>query len=509
MVVLVQADDADALGVASDGPDALRVDADPHDLAALCNEHEFVAVADGHHGDDAAVAVGALDVDDALAAAALDAVGVEGGPLAVAVLADGEQGGLLVDDGHADNLVALAEPDAAHARGASAHAADVGLLEPDGEAVARAEDDLVVAVRDGDVDEGVVLGQVDGDDAAAPRVAVLGQRRLLDGAPGGGEDELALLVELADGVEAGDGLVLPELEHVDDGPALGLARHLRDVVHLQPVALAAAREEQDVVVGGGDEEVLDEVAFLGGGPDDALAAAALAAVTGQRQAFDVALVADGDDAVLLGDEVFEVEVLGLADDLGPAGVGVLLFDFVEVLGDDVEDEPLVAQDGLVLVDPLADHDPLVAQFLDLQAGQLLEAQGQDGVGLGAGEVQGVLGGVAQELVGLFGALAGQAGDAELPGLLHEPLFGGRHVGALLDDVDDLVDVGHGVQQAEQNVLAGAGLLQQEHGPPPDDLDAVVLEGHQHVLQGHGPRAALVQGDVDDRERGLERRMLVQ
>jgi len=187
---------------------------------------------------------------------------------------------------------------------------------------------------------------------------------------------------------------------------------------------------------GGDEQVLDKVALFLGGSDDALAAAPLPAVTRQGHPLDVALVADGDDAVLLGDEVLQVELLGLADDLGPPRVAVLLLHLVEVLGDDVEDEVFVAQDGLVLLDLRTNLDPLVAEFLDLQARQLLEPHAQDGVGLPAGEVEGVLGGGAQQFVGLAGVFAGQAGDAELPGLLHQPLFGGGHVRALLDDGDD-------------------------------------------------------------------------
>ena len=52
----------------------------------------------------------------------------------------------------------------------------------------------------------------------------------------------------------------------------------------------------------GDEEVLDEV-VLAQRRLDALAAAVLDAVGVQRQPLDVAVVADGDDVRLLGDQV--------------------------------------------------------------------------------------------------------------------------------------------------------------------------------------------------------------
>ena len=148
-------------------------------------------------------------------------------------------------------------------------------------------------------------------------------------------------------------------------------------------------------------------------------------------------------------------------------------------------------------------------FSTSRPGELLQAHGQDGVGLDAREVEGVLRGRQEQPVGLVGLLAGEVGDAEGPGLLHQPLLGGGHVRALLDRLDDLVDVGHRVEEAEEDVLAGLGLLQQEQRPPPDDLDAVVLVGHQQFLQVHRPRAALVEGDVDDREGVLQRRVVVE
>ena len=64
-------------------------------------------------------------------------------------------------------------------------------------------------------------------------------------------------------------------------------------------------------MGGGGEHMLDEVAFLCIGADDALAAATLFAVGVDGHTLDVAGVADGNDDLLVGDEVFKVEGLGL------------------------------------------------------------------------------------------------------------------------------------------------------------------------------------------------------
>ena len=58
----------------------------------------------------------------------------------------------------------------------------------------------------------------------------------------------------------------------------------------------------------GDEQVLDEVFFLGRRADAALAAAPLRAVERQRRALDVAAVGHGDDHVLVGDQVLDVDL---------------------------------------------------------------------------------------------------------------------------------------------------------------------------------------------------------
>src|ERR1035437_9088534 len=69
--------------------------ADAHHLPVLRDHHEFVAVADGLHADDRAVAIGGLDVDHALSAAVGEAVFLDGGSFAVAVFAGDQHGDLV------------------------------------------------------------------------------------------------------------------------------------------------------------------------------------------------------------------------------------------------------------------------------------------------------------------------------------------------------------------------------------------------------------------------------
>ena len=120
-------------------------------------------------------------------------------------------------------------------------------------------------------------------------------------------------------------------------PGAGAA-HLRDVVDLEPVELAAVGEAQQIGVRRGDEEVLDEIVFARRAAGDALAAAMLGAIGVQRQPLDVAVVADRDRVDLLGDQVFDSRLRPpRVDDLRPPLVAVLVAQLDQVAADDGED----------------------------------------------------------------------------------------------------------------------------------------------------------------------------
>ena len=85
---------------------------------------------------------------------------------------------------------------------------------------------------------------------------------------------------------------------------------------------------------GVDDELRDEVFFARLHAHAAGAAAALLAIDGDGRALEVALMADGDGDLLVGDEVFELKLGALVDDLGAALVAVLVADVFELLDDD-------------------------------------------------------------------------------------------------------------------------------------------------------------------------------
>ena len=191
------------------------------------------------------------------------------------------------------------------------------LVEAHRLALARRQQDVVLARGQAHADQLVALADVDRDDAVGlARRVVLLEERLLDDAALGGLHEVQALAEVARRDDRAHVLALAQRQQVDDGAAAALAVALGQLVHLEPVDLADAREEQHVVVRRGDQQVLDPVVVLGVHPHHADAAALLLAVGRSRDALDVARLRDRDDHVLFADQLLEVELALRRHDLG-------------------------------------------------------------------------------------------------------------------------------------------------------------------------------------------------
>ena len=122
-----------------------------------------------------------------------------------------------------------------------------------------------------------------------------------------------------------------------------------------------------------------------------------------------------------------------------------LLEGAQILLDEVPHERLAGEDGLVSGDLLEELAVLLLELLALQAGQALEAHLEDGRGLAVRE-----------------------GEA-----LDELAVRRLHVGRLLDELDDLVDVGQRDAQAFDDVGASLRSVQKELRAASDHLDAVL------------------------------------
>src|SRR5882672_5867873 len=155
------------------------------------------------------------------------------------------------------------------------------------------------------------------------------------------------------------------------------SRRLRDLVHLEPVALPLLGEEHHVVVGGGDEQVLDPVVFLRMGGDHAAPAAPLAPVGRHGQPLDVARVGHGDHHVLFRDQVFDRELALIGDDLGASLVAEAVRQLRELLLENLEAPGLRPEDFLALLDELADFPELLLELGDFEGGEARQPHVED------------------------------------------------------------------------------------------------------------------------------------
>ena len=161
------------------------------------------------------------------------------------------------------------------------------------------------------VDQFIVLVDADGDDAAGHDVGEVLERCLLDRAfLRGEEDELAFFFEIAHGENGADVFAGLQVEQALHGFALARRAHIGNLVDLEPVDAAGVGEAEQKGVRGVDDELGDEVFFARLHADAAGAAAALLAIDADGRALEVALVADGDGDLLVGDQVFKLQLGG-------------------------------------------------------------------------------------------------------------------------------------------------------------------------------------------------------
>src|SRR5215475_15887050 len=246
-------DQFDALGAASGGANLFGFEADQFAVAG--DDQHFAVFADRHDGDHLAVLISGFDVDHALAAARLHAVFRERGLLAETVAGDAQHLLVAVHGDDADHVIVVAQRDAAHAAGLAPHVTHLLLVEADGHAFVRGQEDLLRAVGQFHGHQLVAFVDPHGDDAVRADVGEFGKLRLLDHALAGDHHGVAAFGEFADRDHAGDPLGRRQTDQVDYRLAAAGRRGVGDFMDFQFIDLPLVGEDHQVAVGRGDEDV--------------------------------------------------------------------------------------------------------------------------------------------------------------------------------------------------------------------------------------------------------------
>ena len=198
---------------------------------------------------------------------------------------------------------------------------------------------------------------------------------------------------------------------------------------------------------------------------------------GQRGTLDVAHVADGDDHLVVGIEVFGIEFLAGVDDFGAPLVAELLLHFHQFVLDDLHAKVVVAQNLLEIFYLFQQLVVFAPELLLHQVGQLAEAHFHDGLGLHLVQFE----------------------------ARHQAFDGGLRILGGTYDVDHLVDVVAGNDQPFQDVCPLLGLPQIVPCAADDHVVAVLHEVGDAVFQRKQARAPLDERDAVHTEAGLQGR----
>ena len=221
----------------------------------------------------------------------------------------------------ADDVVALTQLDAAHAHGVTAHAAHILNSKANRHAVVGGKQHLVPVHGEADGDQAVSLVQREGTNTCLPGGVNTRQIDPLDGSVPGGQHEIGVFPKLPAVDHGGD--LLPRLQG-QDVHQIGASCHsagLWDLIALLPVDLADVGKKEDKVVGRAGEQRLHIVLLPEVLSVHALAAPLLGPVGRDGRTLDIACVGQGEDALLLLDQVLNVDlvlhVLDLRDTVVP------------------------------------------------------------------------------------------------------------------------------------------------------------------------------------------------
>src|SRR6266536_1491399 len=237
------------------------------------------------------------------------------------------------DGDHLDHVIVVAQRDAAHAAGLAPHVTHLLLVEADGHALVRGQEDLLRAVSQLHSHQFVAFVNALRNDAVLPDVAEFGKLRLLDHSLAGDHHGILAFGELANRDHARDLLARRQADQVDDGLAFARRRGVGDLMDFQFIDLPLVGEEHQIAVGRGDEDVRDDVLRPRAHAPAPGPAAPLRFIHRQRRALDVARKCQRDHHVLVGYQVFERQLDAAIDDLRAALVGVILLDRAQFLDD--------------------------------------------------------------------------------------------------------------------------------------------------------------------------------
>ena len=229
------------------------------------------------------------------------------------------------------------------------------------------------------------------------------------------------------------------------------------------------------------EDLFHVVFVLEACTDDAFTTAVLGLERVNREATDVAFLAERDDLFFFGNEVFVIAIVNRFANRRAAFITILVNDCIELLKHDGNAAFALFQDVLQVGDCGNEFVVFGFQLFDVESDQLGKAHVNDGLRLDFVERETIL----QALLCNFGRLA------------------------LANNLHDFVDVLRCNTQTFNDVEASCSLLQIELRCTRNHIEAVVNVDLQKILERKELREVIDECQVVNAERRLELRVLEQ
>src|SRR4029077_6126885 len=179
-----------------------------------------------------------------------------------------------------------------------------------------------------------------------------------------------------------------ELEDIRDGAALGGAPHLGNFVNFFHVRASRRGEKHQVIVRGRGKKMFHEIAFLFLGSafarlhaDHTLASAPLRTKRAHSRAFNKAPMSNADDATLVRDQIFHVDLRLIGRDFRQACRAVFVANFPKLFFDNREDTLLFGQDVAEVFDGVEEFLVLLVDLFSLEPRQLIQPKIKDFISL--------------------------------------------------------------------------------------------------------------------------------
>ena len=245
-------------------------------------------------------------------------------------------------------------------------------------------------------------------------------------------------------------------------------------MNLKAIHLATVGEKEHVLMSTGDKHLFDDIVFFQAHARDALAAALLSTIGSHGNTLDVTGMGDGDDHILVGNEVLYIEIALRRCDLGAALIAKLAGDLAHLLFNHTQNLLLMGKKVLVVGNGAAQTVQFFLDLIALKTGQATQLHLKDGGGLFGRETKAL--DQASRSLGI----------------------GTRRT----DNRDDLVDMVESHEIALEDVRASLSLLKVKTRAAGNDINLMIDVVLQHLAQGETLGHAVDKRQVVGAKRGL-------